>query len=173
MLAEHEATHDDMAFVFNNLALAEVGLGNDAAAEPFFVQAWAAADLHRHRMRAPILTDWADLDCRGRRFESARARLAQGRPLLAEDYPDDAWRKAWLELVSASCDLASGNLPAATSALTANLPAVSARWPDDTSYGYSALERGAAIQRAAGNRAEADALERRMRLAAAPHTASN
>ncbi len=122
MLAEHDATHDDMAFVFNNLALAEVGMGNDEAAAGEFAQAWAAADAHHHRMRAPILTDWADLDCRARRFREAEARLEQARPLLAEDYPDDPWRRAWLELVGASCQLAEGSLPAAEAALAANLP---------------------------------------------------
>ncbi|HEU4430070.1 MAG TPA: tetratricopeptide repeat protein, partial [Myxococcota bacterium] len=149
-LAERSATHDDMAFVFNNLALAEVGLGNDEAAKKLFASAWAAADKHRHRMRGPILTDLADLECRAKRHAEAAPRLKRARALLADDYPDDPWRLAWLELVHASCLLAAGDAAGADALLTANLQPVLDRWPDDTMMGLSALERAVAIRNAVG-----------------------
>ncbi len=162
MLAENSATHDDMAFVFNNLALAEAGLGNDPEALTNFAAAWRAAEPHRHRMRGPILTDLADLDCRAHRYAEAVQRLEQAQPFLAEDYPDDPWRQAWLGLVRASCALSAGDLAAANTALAANLPIVLARWPDDTLYGLSALRRAVAIRERAGDDTETAKLRQRI-----------
>jgi len=167
MLAERSITHDDMAFVFNNLALAEVGLGDDAAARELFASAWAAADEHRHRMRGPILTDLADLECRAKQHAQATARLERAGELLAEDYPDDPWRMAWLELVRASCLLREGDASAADALLTPNLRRVLERWPDDTMLGLSALERAEAIRRGVGQSESAAAFGRRVARARA------
>jgi hypothetical protein len=128
---------------------------------PLFESAWKAAEKHRHRMRGPILTDMADLECRANRQSEAAARLEDARRFLAEDYPDEPWRLAWLELVRASCLSSAGDAKAADAALSPNLAVVLERWPDDTMYGLSALRRAAAIREAAGAHAEAQQLLRR------------
>ena len=167
MLAEKDATHDDMAFVFSNLALADVGLGNDAEAAPLFAAAWIAAEKHRHRLRGPILIDMADLDCRQGRHSEAEPRLMTAAQFLAEDYPDEPWRLAWLRLVHATCRLSAGDVPAAKTDLAKNLAVILHRWPDDTLYGLSALRRALAIHKAAADRADISTYTRRVAAASA------
>ncbi|QQV77688.1 tetratricopeptide repeat protein [Sphingomonas aliaeris] len=95
-LAQQSETYDDLAFTFANLAIAERGLGNTKEAETLLRKAWRAAALHKHRNRAPILTELADLLCaRGDHVEGL-ALLDQALPLMRADYPDDPWRLAWI-----------------------------------------------------------------------------
>lgn len=167
MLAEKDASHDDMAFVFSNLALADVGLGNDEEAAPLFAAAWIAAEKHRHRLRGPILIDLADLDCRQGRHSEAETRLTTAARLLAADYPDEPWRLAWLGLVQATCRLSAGDVPAAKTDLAQNLAVILRRWPDDTLYGLSSLRRALAIHKAAADRADIAKYTRRVAAASA------
>ena len=59
-LAQRSGTHDDLAFILSNLALAKRGVGDTAAADGLFKKALVAAEAHQSRNRAPILVDLAD-----------------------------------------------------------------------------------------------------------------
>lgn len=133
-LRDRDATHDDFAFHFANLALAELGLGNLAEADRQFQKAWAAADLHKHRNRGPILADRADIACTQGRTSEGLAMLARAEPLMKADYPDDAWRSAWVTAVRGRCLAAGGDKPAARRALVAAAPAIRERWAPGTLY---------------------------------------
>jgi tetratricopeptide (TPR) repeat protein len=125
-LRERPATHDDMAWLFNNLALAEQGLGRRAEAEAQQRRALAAADAHGHRNRGPILVDLADLLCARGATAEAASLLARATPLMAADWPEEPWRQAWLRIVAARC---TGRPPAA-----ADLASVRSRWPPGSLY---------------------------------------
>ena len=68
----------------------DAGLGDDAGAETLFRRALVAAQVHDHRLIAPIQTDLADLLCSKGRFEEAMALLEQAGHSCAERYPDQA-----------------------------------------------------------------------------------
>lgn len=133
-LRERDATFDDFAFYFANLALAEQGLGNLDEADLQFQKAWAAADLHNHRNRGPILADRADIACTQGRSAEGLALLARAQPLMKADYPDDAWRSAWVTAVRGRCLAAAGDKPAARAALATAAPAIRERWAPGTLY---------------------------------------
>lgn len=115
-----------MAWLFANMALAEQGLGRSAQAEGLLRQALEAADAHAHRNRGPILVDLADLLCaRGATVEAA-ALPARAAPLMKADWPEEPWRQAWHNVVSARC---AGRPPA-----PADRAIVEAPWPRGTLY---------------------------------------
>ncbi|WP_164157176.1 tetratricopeptide repeat protein, partial [Sandarakinorhabdus rubra] len=125
-LKERPATHDDMAWLFANLALAEHGLGRSAKAEELLRQALAAADAHAHKNRGPILVDLADLLCARGATGEATALLARAAPLMKKDWPEEPWRVAWHKIVAARC---AGRLPAPTDRVV-----VQTRWPSGSLY---------------------------------------
>ena len=59
-LAQRTDTHDDLAFIFANLALAKNGVGKTDEAEGLFERALRAAEVHKHRLIAPIMVDLAE-----------------------------------------------------------------------------------------------------------------
>ena len=125
-LKERPATHDDMAWLFANMALAEQGLGRPAEAEGLLRQALAAADAHAHRNRGPILVDLADLLCARGATAEAAPLLARAAPLMKADWPQEPWRAAWHHIVAARC---AGRPPA-----PADVAILEARWPPGTLY---------------------------------------
>lgn len=131
---ERGETHDQMAFLYANLAIAQRELGRSQTARPLFEKALAAARLHAHRNRAPILADLADLDCRAGDTAQGLARLREAAPIMAADYPDDPWRTAWVEAVRGACLARAGDRAAARSSLQAAAPTIRERWPEGTLY---------------------------------------
>lgn len=143
-VSQRSEHHDDLAFAYANLALAEKGLGDLDAAERHFRAAVLVAEEHHHRNLAPALTDLADTLCtRGKTGEALRL-LDRARPLTAETYPDDAWRTAWVDNVRGGCLLAAGRTADGQRFLAASAPIVLKRWPAATLYGYIAAARARA-----------------------------
>ncbi len=135
-LKQRDATHDDMAFLFANLAIVKHGLGNPRAAEPLFRKALVAARLHKHRNLAPILTDLAATLCDTGRANEAMPLLAEARPLMAKTYPKDPWRPAWTDFVRGRCLIKSGDRAGGLALIRASAPELQKRWKPDSLYGY-------------------------------------
>lgn len=140
-LKQRSETHDDLAFILANLAIAERGLGNNAAAETALQQALVAAEVHKHRNTAPILTDLADLACDRGAAAQGIALLDRAAPLMKTDYPDDPWRVAWIASTRGKCLLAAGDRSAARDVLTGSIAQIRQRWPQDTMFGSMAEQR--------------------------------
>lgn len=139
-LAQREDTHDDLAFIFSNLALAKRGVGDDAAAENLFRRALKSAQVHDNRLIAPIQTDLADLLCGKQRYGEAMSLLNQAAPIMNKRYPDQAWRSAWVVNTRGACLLRQGD--SSGRALVKNsAPVVLARWKPGTLYGSEVQKR--------------------------------
>lgn len=146
-LAQRGDTHDDLAFVFSNLALARRGVGDAAGAEIYFRRALRAAEVHQNRLVAPILTDLADLRCaRGDHAEAMRL-LDRAQPIMREEYPDDAWRTAWVVNTRGGCLLRQQERKAAAPLIRSSSPIILKRWPAGALYGYDAQRRMQALSR--------------------------
>ena len=139
-LAQRGDTHDDFAFIFSNLALARRGVGDDARAETLFRRALVAAQVHDHRLIAPIETDLADLLCGKGRFEEAMALLKQAGPLMRKKYPDQAWRSAWVDNTRGACLVRQGD-KAGRELVKNSAPVVLERWKSGTLYGFEVRRR--------------------------------
>lgn len=139
-LAQRGDTHDDFAFIFSNLALARRGIGDNAGAETLFRRALIAAQVHDHRLVAPIQTDLADLLCTKRRFPEAMSLLDQAAPIMRKRYPDDAWRTAWVENTRGACLVRQGDKNGRT-LVTRSAPIVLERWKPGTLYAVEVTNR--------------------------------
>lgn len=133
--------HQDIAFILPNLALAQAGLGKFALAERNFERGLAAADMHSHRNRGPILADLASLRCRRGDFAGATTMLDRAEPLMRSDYPADPWRVAWVANVRGDCLRRQGQAAEARRLLRWSTPAIIDRWPAASLYGAQARER--------------------------------
>ncbi len=140
-------THPDMAFFLDNRAIAERALGQTRAAGADFQRGWAAADHNGHRNRAPILTDFALLKCQTGAVNEGLAMLDRARPLMAQTYPDEPWRMAWVDTVRAACLVQSGRYEAAAKLAGSAAPAITARWPKGTLYRSDYDQIAAAVRR--------------------------
>ena len=146
-LSQQTETHDDLAFTFANLAIAERGLGRPDEAERLLRQALRAAELHKHRNLAPILTDLADLRCASGASDEGLALLMRATPIMGADYPDDPWRSAWLENTRGACLMAAGRFAEARKAIINSMPTLTQRWRADSLFGRIAGERFRAVTR--------------------------
>ncbi|WP_293900973.1 toll/interleukin-1 receptor domain-containing protein [Phenylobacterium sp.] len=140
-LQQRGETFDDLAFTFANLALVKRALGQPQEAEAMFRKALMAAKVHRHRNLAPIMTDLADLLCEQGRPAEAATLLRDALPIMAETYPDDPWRLAWVDNVQGGCLLKQGRLAEAQKLLKSSDPALAKRWSENTLYGAAFRER--------------------------------
>ena len=147
-------TGDLMAFLFSNLALARMGLGDLKSAEPLFQKGLTAAIANQHRLHGPILTDLADLECRSKRFDQGLKRLDEARPIVAARYPNDPWRVAHVDNVRAGCLTGLKRYAEADNLVESSLPIVLKKWPPDSLFGHDALERTMRLYRATGNSAK-------------------
>lgn len=145
-LAQRSGTHDDLAFILSNLALAKRGVGDNAAAAGLFEKAFAAAEAHQSRNRAPILVDLADLRCQLGDHNGAMRLLARATPLMKASYPDDPWRSAWVENTRGACLLKQGYRSQARELLGASAKPILDRWAVGSLYGFEVRKR----MRAAG-----------------------
>ena len=139
-LAQRGDTHDDFAFIFSNLALARRGVGDDAGAETLFRRALVAAQVHDHRLIAPIQTDLADLLCSKGRFEEAMALLNKAAPLMRKRYPDQAWRSAWVVNTRGACLVRQGD-KSGRELVKNSAPMILERWKPGTLYGFEVKRR--------------------------------
>ncbi len=140
-LQQRSATHDDLAFIMGNLGLAERGLGRPAAATATLQAALRAAEVHRHRNRAPILAELADLACDQGAPARGLALLDRAAPLMRTDYPDDPWRQAWVLNTRGKCLVAAGRGPEGKAAIEASMADIRARWQSATLFGALAEQR--------------------------------
>jgi tetratricopeptide (TPR) repeat protein len=144
-LAQRTDTHDDLAFIFSNLALAKQGVGDSASAELLFKRALHAAQVHQNRLIAPIMVDLAGLECRQGKDAEALDLLARAEPIMRAKYPQDAWRSAWLQNTRGDCLRRMGRVREGSSLIRSSAPVVLKRWPPSTMYGYEAEQRSLAI----------------------------
>lgn len=135
---QRSGTHDDLAFIYGNLGLAERGVGNLEKAEHAFLAALVPARMHKHRNLAPVLTDLAHLRCERGQHSEALSMLAEARPIMAADYPDDAWRTAWVDNVRGRCLRRSGMAAEGVKLQKRSLRALRDRWSSESYYGWEA-----------------------------------
>jgi tetratricopeptide (TPR) repeat protein len=133
-LPERGLLHDEMAFQFANLAMAEQGLGRLTKAEALFVKALAAGRRNKHRNVGPILVDLANVHCQSKRTGSGLAMLVEAVPLIQLDYPDDPWRMAWVWSVKGECLINARNAAAGAQAIRESAAPVLRRWPEGSYY---------------------------------------
>jgi hypothetical protein len=145
-----------MAFIFSNLALANVGVGNLQTAREMFLKGLRAAVINKHRLHGPILTDLADLECRTGRYRQGLSRLSEARPIVAARYPDDNWRVAYVDNVRVGCLTGARRDIEADRLLQTSLPIVLKQWPPDTMYGHDALERAVRLYSQTGDAAKVE-----------------
>jgi tetratricopeptide (TPR) repeat protein len=146
-------TADWMTFHFTNLALARVGLGDLAGAEPLFHKGLEAAIRNKHRLHGPILTDLADLECRTGRYQDGLRRLDEAQPIVAARYPDEPWRSAHVDNVRAGCLTGLRRYDDARRLVESSVPVLLKRWPATTMYGHDTLQRAIKLHRATGDSA--------------------
>ena len=146
-----------MTFIFANLALARMGLGDLKGAEPLFHKGLTAAVLNKHRLRGPILTDLADLECRSKRYDQGLIRLDEAKPIVAARYPDDSWRVAHVDNVRAGCLTGLKRFAEAKALMASSLPIILQKWPPSTLFGHDALERAVRLYTRTGDAARVDA----------------
>lgn len=144
-LAQRTDTHDDLAYIFSNLALARAELGGRAEAEQLMRRALTAAEVHNHRSLAPILVDLADLRCEAGDFKEAQGLLDRAAPIMAETYPDDPWRTAWLVNTRGACLVREGQRAEGARLLRMSAPVVLKRWSPATAFGWKVRQRMAKV----------------------------
>ena len=140
-LRERGAEHRDMAFFFDNLGIVRRRSGNDAEAEQLFGKAIATARLHKHRSLGPALTDLADLQCATGRAPAGLSSLEEAAAAVKRDYPDDAWRAAWVENVRGECLLRTGKTAEGRRLIAASTPEILKTWPATTLFAAEAQRR--------------------------------
>jgi tetratricopeptide (TPR) repeat protein len=133
--------HDDFAYSFNSLGIAEVGLGRLQQAKTYLDEGIVIARKHRHRMRAPLLMNRADLACRTKDAQAATAWLDEARLALTEDYPNEPWRRAQLENVALYCQALVPDGKLDPQGLVATLPEIDRHWGKDRLYALEARWR--------------------------------
>ena len=146
-----DATNPNMAFVLSNLALIEMEQSHYSAAEGYFGDALRIAVINKHRLHGPILTDFADLECRLGKADSGLAMLDEAQPIVSARYPDDPWRVAHLQNVRAGCLTAAKRYAEAEPLIASSMPVLLPKWPPPTLYGYDAIQRSLQLYRLTGN----------------------
>jgi hypothetical protein len=134
-----------MAFFFANLGIARRHMDRTAEAEELFKRAIAAARLHKHRSLGPSLADLAEIQCSTGRTAEGLKLLDEAAEAVKRDYPDDAWRAAWVENVRGECLLRAGRRADSKRAVDASAPAILDRWPAGTLFAVEARRRLALV----------------------------
>ncbi len=132
--AQRGDAYEDLAFMLGSMAIVERAQGHTDAAETLLNEAVAIGRQREHRSLAPNMAELASIACERGQFGRAEDWLARAAPIMAADYPDDAWRTAWLGVVRAECLLKSGKRDAARPIVADALTKVAERWPAGTYY---------------------------------------
>ena len=140
-LQQRRETHDDLAFILSNLALAKAGVGKTAEALPLFDRALRAANTHQTRARAPIMVDIANLKCARGEAQAAVNLYAAAGPIMRADYPNDAWRTAWLDNSRGACLFRQGEAKEARQLIESTSPTILKRWPLQSLFGFEVQRR--------------------------------
>ena len=140
-LAQRDPDNVALAFLYDNLGITQRGLGQLDRAEKMLRQGLRVAELHKHRNRAPIMTDLADLLCRRGASQQGLAMLATAEPVGRQDYPDDPWRWAWTANTRGDCLIRAGQNKAGLAILNQSMPALRKRWPTGSMYRQIAEDR--------------------------------
>jgi tetratricopeptide (TPR) repeat protein len=130
--------YEDLAFMLASMAIVERSQGHADQAEALLREAIAIGGEQQHRSLAPNMVELASLLCGRRQFPEATQLLADAAPVMNADYPDDAWRPAWLRLTRAQCLLDAGRKDEARAIAAGALPEVTARWPAGSYYRHQA-----------------------------------
>ncbi|HEV7386367.1 MAG TPA: toll/interleukin-1 receptor domain-containing protein [Phenylobacterium sp.] len=134
-LAQKDDMAEDLVFEYANLGIAERGLGRARQADALFQKAEAAARINKHRNLAPVLLERAEIACSTGAPARGLQLVAAARPIMAADYPRDAWRTAWVEVVQGVCLMRSGRASEGRGLIRAHAASVHDRWGDDSLYG--------------------------------------
>ena len=126
--------HEDLAFMLGSMGIVERELGRAARAETLLREAVAVGREQRHRSLAPNMIELAGLLCAGSRVAEGERMLVEAGPILADDYPDEAWRPAWLQVTRAKCLIAGGQASEARTIGRAAIPKIAERWRRGTYY---------------------------------------
>jgi tetratricopeptide (TPR) repeat protein len=126
--------YEDLAYMLGNLAMVERASGKVGKAETLLREAVAIGRAQQHPSLAPNLTELAGVLCDERQFKEAERLLDSAEPVMETDYPDEAWRSAWLRLTRATCLLDDGRKDAARPIAAAEYPVIAAKWPAGTYY---------------------------------------
>lgn len=138
---EKSAEHEDFAFSYDSLGLANMALGRLPEAQAWFEKGLAIASARKHRMQGPILVNLADLHCREGQTEQGLQLIEQARPLIRQVYADQPWREAMLESVEGSCMTAAGNGQTARSLLTRGYSVLKTELGNDSLFTRNARDR--------------------------------
>jgi hypothetical protein len=106
-----------------------------------FEKSIAAARLHEHRSLGPTLADLAEVRCATGRTSSGLKLLDEAAGVMKRDYPDDAWRTAWVQNVRGECLLRAGRSADGKRMVAASAPEILKRWPAGTLYAAEAQRR--------------------------------
>lgn len=138
---EKGEAHPDMAFIYSNLAIAKRHRGQLAEADRLFRQAIAIARKTGHRTLGPTLADLAEVRCAQGRFSEATILLDEAAVATAKDYPDKAWRKAWVQNIRGECLLKARHADEGTKAIARSSPVIIKEWPASTLFASEAKRR--------------------------------
>ncbi|HEY7807698.1 MAG TPA: toll/interleukin-1 receptor domain-containing protein [Croceibacterium sp.] len=126
--------YDDLAYMLGSMAIVRRSQGRASESEDLLREAIAIGRKQHHASLAPNMVELASLLCDRRRFAEATDLLVNAGPIMKADYPDDAWRSAWLRLTQAQCLFDQGGKSAAREIVASDLPTISARWPAGSYY---------------------------------------
>ena len=91
------------------------------------------------------MVDLADLMCRRGDYASAEDLLKRATPIVKDEYPNDAWRWAWVDNTRGACLLRQNKRGAAKPLIAASSPILLKRWAPGTLYGYQVHQRMRAV----------------------------
>ena len=124
---------DDLILPLNSLAMIAIASRDYAGANAYLSEALTIAREKHHWMLNQVLGNLADLQARTGQLALAQQTLAQARSALSAQYGSalqgpEAWRRAVLDLVEGSLDIAHGNPSSAEAKLLPALRVLSARF---------------------------------------------
>ena len=114
--------YDDLAYMLGSMAIVKRSQGRASDAEGLLREAIAIGRKQHHASLAPNMVELASLLCDRRRFAEATDLLENAGPIMKADYPDDAWRSAWLRLTQAQCLFDQGGESAAREIVASSCP---------------------------------------------------
>ncbi|OYW16182.1 MAG: hypothetical protein B7Z39_02420 [Novosphingobium sp. 12-64-8] len=132
----------DLVYFYANLAIVRRFTGRGGEADGLFDHAVALARAIEHPMLGPVLADEADHACQSRQVAEGIRLADEAGKVIARDYPDNAWRGAWVLNVRGGCLMRAGKAAEGRALVAQSLPVLTKRWAPGTLYGEAARGRG-------------------------------